>query len=337
MAKRFYDGVGEYQPDNKWYELIEEEDRKLLTNQPENPDDDDTLIDDITGPLPAPPTPLPAPAPPPPLVRANIPSLTREYLSDETGLRWDVVASRAERRDPLLANGRPWALKYTSTGTFEFVVDTNHGIFQSATMTPLDALLGELSAQALESQRGLGTIQPYATVLAGLRARYAGETKLDPISLAGEATMTLSSIARSLPRNVQPDDSLTIFRELLTTEQEAILAKMATVAVGNPQQAINDGRFLQFAPKQTIMNVFERYPELFLDGRYWDTPYASIDYASQTEAAKAQIVRYYTGLLADAIWLAEQDPADLAELSRARLLRASLALDLLSTTQDNEA
>jgi hypothetical protein len=333
MAKKFYDGVGEYQPDSKWYELIEEEDTKLLTEQPINPTDpDDTLVTDITGPAAAPPS---APAPPPP-ARATIPSLTREYLSDETGLRWDVIASRAERRDPLLCDGRPWALKYNSTGTFEFVVNTGHIIFQSATMTPLDALLSELAAQAMESQRGLGNIQPYAAVLSGLRARYAGETALDPVSLAGEASMTLSAIAKSLPCNVQPDDSLTIFRELLSTEQESILAKMATIALGNPQQAINDGRFLQFAPKQTILNVFERYPELFLDGRYWDTPYASIDYASQTEAAKAQIVRYYAGLLADAVWLAEQDPADLAELSRARLLRASLALDLLATTQDNE-
>ena len=148
--------------------------------------------------------------------------------------------------------------------------------------------------------------------------------------------MTMSGIAKSLPQNVQPDDSLTIFRELLATEQEAILAKMATISVSNPQQAINDGRFLQFAPKQTILNVFERYPELFLDGRYWDTPYATIDYGSQTESAKTQIVRYYTGLLADAIWLSEQDPADLAELGRARLLRASLALDLLATGDDSE-
>ena len=61
--------------------------------------------------------------------------------------------------------------------------------------------------------------------------------------------MTMSGIAKSLPQNVQPDDSLTIFRELLSTEQEAILAKMATISVSNPQQAINDGRFLQFAPR----------------------------------------------------------------------------------------
>jgi hypothetical protein len=333
LAKKFHDGVAEYQSDQKWYELIEEEDRKLLTGSPTPSDDDDSLIDDIAGPSPgAAPTPPPSPAPqPPPPQRHPIRSLTREYRSDETGLRWDVAAQQADRRDPALSPGQPWALRYTAAGTFEFIVDTRHTIFQSATMTPIDALLGELASQAVNAQRGSPDPQPYAVVLNGLRTRYAQETRLDPIRLAGEASITLSSIARSLPENVQNDDSLAIFRELLSSEQEAILAKMATVAVPNPQQAINDGRFLQYAPRTTVLSVFERYPELFLDGRYWDTPYASIDYGSQTEQAKAQVVRYYAGLLADAIWLAEQDPVELAELSRARLLRASLALELLAT------
>jgi len=343
MAKKYFEGIAEYQPDRKWYELVEEEDRKLLIQPPGGEEDEDNpLVDDIAGPPPTgssvpAPTPSPAPAaPPPPPVRAIIPSLTREYRSDDTDLRWDVVAKRAERRDPLLEDGRPWSLKYTATGIWEFVVNSRHIVFQSATMTPLDGLLGELAAQAVDSQRGQSVAKPYAIVLAGLRARYADESKLDPASLASEASLTLSSIAKSLTRNVQADDSLTIFRNLLSTDQEAILARMATVAAGNPQQAINDGRFLQFAPRRAILAVFERYPELFLDGRYWDTPYATIDYGSQTEAAKTQIVRYYVGLLNDAVWLAEQDPGDIAELSRARLLRASLALDLLATAQETE-
>ena len=54
----------------------------------------------------------------------------------------------------MLVGGQPWVLKYNSTGAFQFVVDTQHAIFQSATMTPLDALLDELAAQAIDTQRG---------------------------------------------------------------------------------------------------------------------------------------------------------------------------------------
>jgi len=44
------------------------------------------------------------------------------------------------------------------------------------------------------------------------------------------------------------------------------------------------------------------------------------------------VKRYYESLLADAVWLADQDATDLTEVNRARLLRAQLALDLLAPT-----
>ena len=83
----------------------------------------------------------------------------------------------------------------------------------------------------------------------------------------------------------------------------------------------------------------EAHPELFFDGRYWDVEYATLDYgrATATEAAQAQILRYYASLLTDAVWLAEQDPTDLAEASRARLLRAALALELLTANVARES
>ena len=80
------------------------------------------------------------------------------------------------------------------------------------------------------------------------------------------------------------------------------------------------------------MLTFEEHPELFLDGRYWDTEFASLDYSTSTatEEAREWIVRYYSSLLTDAVWLAEQELADLSIASRARLLRAAMALELLS-------
>ena len=118
MARKFYDGVGEFQPDTKWYELVEEEDRKLLNEDSDSPDgEDDPLIDDIVGPVPRPASTC-APAPAPVIVRTPIASLSREFLSDETGLRWNVVASRAERRDPLLGNEPPLVPRNTRAREF---------------------------------------------------------------------------------------------------------------------------------------------------------------------------------------------------------------------------
>ena len=104
------------------------------------------------------------------------------------------------------------------------------------------------------------------------------------------------------------------------------------------QNSIAEGRFLEFAPRKTLLKFFEKHAELFFDGKFWDTTYSGLDYGSAlaTEEARAQVVRYYSSLLTDAIWLAEQDTSELAAASRARLLRASLALELLAPTGQTE-
>lgn len=108
---------------------------------------------------------------------------------------------------------------------------------------------------------------------------------------------------------------------------------MAARAVRDPS-ALSEGHFLEFAPRKTLLNFFQRHPELFLDGKYWDEPYPSLDFgsASATEEARARIARHYLTLLTDAVWLADNDPTELADASRSRLLRASLALELLVPT-----
>ena len=77
---------------------------------------------------------------------------------------------------------------------------------------------------------------------------------------------------------------------------------------------------------------------LFFDGKVWDAEFRTLDYGNPTatQEARNQLTRYYSSLLTDAIWLAEHDPADLANSSRARLLRASVALDLLAESLPSE-
>jgi hypothetical protein len=348
LAKRFYAGEAEYQTDGKWFDLVEEADRQLLLPSQAASGGETEGLEGFgagaegqaePGPQGAVATEVAeAPQAPP---RVAIPSLSREFREEQTGLRWDISAFQVDPTDPDLGGEeRPWALKGTPAGVHEFFVHLDHSIFHSATMTPLDALLAELAWSAVDFQRG--SARPvdatFGSVLASLRDRYAGPSKLDPVGLSSEATLTLGSIARSVTRNVGPEDSQALFDELSPAEQEAVHQKMATRSVRNPQQAIAEGRFLEFAPRKTLLRFFERHPELFFDGRYWDVPYASLDYGRPlaTEEAQAQVVRYYSSLLNDTLWLVEQDPEDLAQASRARLLRASLALDLLAPTGGEE-
>jgi hypothetical protein len=169
-------------------------------------------------------------------------------------------------------------------------------------------------------------------VLAGLRERYGGIHKLDPVQLSSTAGQVLATIAASVAPHIHAEGSNALFTELTPSDQEHVLHRMATRSVQNPQQAIEQGRFLEFAPRKSLLRFFESHPELFFDGKCWDDRYSEIAFDNQTftDEARAQLTGYYSSLLTDAIWLAEQEPTDLAEASREKLLRAAMAVDLLS-------
>jgi hypothetical protein len=342
MALHFYAGETDFQSDVKWYELVEEADRELLApsappappGASHGPDIDDFNPAPPGAPTPGPPSP-PAPAPPapPPPLRAPIGALTQEYRDEVTGMRWNVSAYEVAANDAAF-DGRDlsWRLRALPAGGTEFLVRPDHEVFRSATMTPLDGLLAELAFQALDRQRGNPNVPPFAEVLSALREKYGVTNSLDPVALSIDAADALGSVARSLRGSITAEDSRSLFDELTPTEQGAVHQKMASRSVKQPQAVIDEGRFLEYAPRRTLLNIIEHHPELFFDGRYWAEEYETLDYTNPaiTEEARRRTLEHFLGLLEDAIWLEELDPADAPLYGRERLLRAALALELLA-------
>ena len=346
MAQRFHAQEPEYQNDTKWYELAEAADQQLLSSSPEGSQstgDSDDLADFANSPDPtsddgdtdsngtSTQTNVHT-------QRVGLPALSREYVSESTGLRWNVTAFHVSPEDQELGGReQPWSLVATTSGDYLFLVNERHLVFQSATMTPLDGLLAQLAWVVLDFSRGQrDSGATFPAVLAELRERYAVNSRLDPSTLSVSASTTLTDMGRCLQRNLHNDDGVVLFRELSPSDQDEIQHRMAARTVPNPQSVIAEGGFLEYAPFRTLLSFFQRHPELFLDSRYWETAYDSLDYGtdSATEEARSRIVHYYVGLLEDAVWLAEQHQSDLAQASRERLLRTALALDLLAPSVD---
>jgi Molecular chaperone, HSP90 family len=344
MAKKFYDGDAAHQTDAKWWDLVQEADRQLLAPTPPATGAGEAATnapDTLEGFGPATGQAEPVPANPPavaPPLETPIASLGGEYRSDSTNQRWEIQAYDVLDTHPSLGNSKPWALRAQPSGIHEFLVNTRHSVFSSATMTPLDGLLAELSWSAMDFLRGGASAATFGSVLAELRSRYASVHALDPIDLSNEARQVLLDIAATLAANVDATDAVALFNDLPTNDQDAIFQRMATRSAGNPQAVIAEARFLEYAPPRVIGDFFGAHPELFLDGRCWDDSYATLDYGRPlaTQEAQSQIVRYYESLIADAVWLAGQDAGDLTGASRARLLRAQLAIELLSPTDPGE-
>lgn len=355
MAKKFGDGVAEYQPDTKWWELVEEEDNRLLTpsgiasNAVTGASGGSSLPGFGTGSDGASPTAgavvgrtqsqAPALNPPTPK-RIPIPSLAREYKHDATSLRWDVKAFEVEPTDSDLGSAeRPWLLRRLPDGTAEFFINSGHSIFRSATMTPLDGLLCELAYKAADFTRSQSTPPSFAEILAELRDKYGAALKLDPMALLNSTEILFRGIAQAWPSGIDATDANKLFNELLSSDREAIQHRMATRSVANPQQVISEGRFLEFAPSRVVVAFILAHPYLFFDGNCWEDSYADLDYMhpAATEEARRRVVQHYEALLADAVWLSEQDAAGLEVVPRERVLRASLAVELLAPTPEEGA
>ena len=351
MAKRFQAGEPEYQTDAKWWELVQEADNELLVNSQSGggatgpsaggPDggvpgdvppiggdsdgtpDTGTPSNDSSGPRPEP-------------LRQLIASLSQEYRDDLTSQRWEIRAYAVQPNDPIFQEqDRPWTLRRNTTGVHDFYVVVENPIFQSATMTLLDALLAELAWWAMDFLHGQSTPHTFSAVLASLRNRYATVMKLDPQILSGNARLTINDICASLSANLNGPDARALFEALPPADKDAIYHRMAVRSVANPQDAINGGHFLEYAPTRTVLRFFSEHPELFFDDRYFDVPFATIEYgtATATQEARSQITRYYECLLTDAGWLVDSDVTDLNNASRARLLRSALALELLDPSK----
>jgi len=352
MAREsFHKGAAGFQDDTKWWDLVVEEDNKLLTPTP--------------GPVPPPtggtpagpagPSPLPgfgvqtpgpttttaptSPLPPPPPQRTPLPSLSREFRHDGSGLRWDVRAFDVAASDPALGGATlPWRLVRRSTGEEELFVNTRHPVFRSATLTPLDALLCQLSWSVTDFTRGQASPPAFAQVLADLRDRYADSLKLDSVALKASAESLFSAIARTWASGFDVKDATALFNELDAQARSDIYTRMAVRGVSNPQEAVEQARFMEYATPRHVTNFVLLHPELFFDGRCWDASYSDLEYPVQsaTDEARRRVVKQYEALLLDVVWLSEQEAGDLALEPRERVIRASLAIDLLQPDVERE-
>ncbi|MEZ0606153.1 ATP-binding protein [Paraburkholderia sp. IW21] len=350
MAGLFENNEPDYLGDERWWQLVEEQDATALGapapvppgGAPAPGDIPPGFLDDDSGGGGAAPTPPPVPgttispsppAPPPVPDRKPLFELTRKYIHPTYRVEYDVQGFAVDRRDPDLGTGHPWALPLVdvATRTYAFLTDTTHDLYRSTTMTPLDALLIELSHRTMDFLRQTAPDVTFASILADFRREYCADSRLDAGEIIVEATNTLAQIAASLQGKLADGKGTALHDALSAPAREAIGRRMVARGVAAPRDAIASGAFLTYADPQTIRDFFAAHPELFLDGKYWDDLYVTLDYGSPdvSEEARRVVRARYDGYFADAVWLASQSPMDLERTGRDALIRASLSLKLL--------
>lgn len=348
MADLFHKGDPEYQTDEKWYELVEEEDRGIVgatptasgpgSASPEVPagflDDagETPLESEASSPTSEAGPPVQNVSAPPP--RQKLHELSRVYKHPLLKVEFTVEAFMVAASDPDLPPKAPWTLKIEDPGTrtFLFLFDPDHPVFRSVTMTPTDAVLSELAFKTYEFLKEASPNSAvFSTILSDLRGEYAEDAKLDPKSIISFADRSLRDIAQSISASGNVDSFGALFSELPQMAQEKIRRKIASSGMTGAQVVIDAGEFLSYADAADIRQFVRLHPELFFDGKFWAQPYSSLDYgdAKVNEEAREKVLERYDAYLADAVWLASQSPRDLDRCDRDELIRATLSVRLL--------
>lgn len=345
MADLFELGDPDYLTDERWWQLVLEQDREVLGEAPGG-DGDSPLphgfLDEPTQPenLGEPSTtegqhPQPQPGPPPQLPRRSIHELSRKYVHPTYRVEFEIQAYSVDVNDSDLPTGLPWVLKLDdiATRTYAFLVDVSHEVFRSTTMTPLDGLLTELTHRTVDFLKGQAQDPSIAGILTDFRMQYCRETRLDPQEIITMATSVLGDIARAIPSLIIGDEGEAMFNELDEDEKESVARRMAHRRVPDHKALIADGRFWDYADPESLRALFNRRPEVFLDGKFWDDSYISLDFGSATvtDEARRSVRARYDAYLGDAVWLANQSPVDIDRAGRDAVIRATCSVRLLKS------
>ncbi|HTV55671.1 MAG TPA: ATP-binding protein [Terriglobia bacterium] len=340
MAEAFAEGDPDYLTDEPWWQLVQEQDKEVLGDTggeaTDTPLPGGFLDDGAPAGSPGdgqkaadaqPPRPYPIP------VRRQMHELSRRYVHPTFRVEYEIEAVAVGPDDPDLPTGLPWLLKLddVATRTYGFLVDVTHDVFRSTTMTPLDGLLTELTHRTVEFLKGQAQDASVAGVLADFRRQYCTETRLDPQEIISLASTVLTEVAKAVPNLPDVLAGPALYEELGVTERETIARRMANRGVPDHRALIAEGRFWEYADFDSIRALFKRHPEFFLDGAFWNDPYARVDFGSATvtEQARRGVLSRYDAYLGDAVWLANQTPTDIERASRDAVIRASCSVRLL--------
>ena len=317
-AKEFDSNNPEFQSDEKWFQIIEEQEQEIIPADDEDsiPPDDDSPPDDDTEEKP----------PTRHLVRA----LSKVYRSDVVSKSWEVNTYDVEIDDPKLENDKAWAFEWDQVqGKWCFYYNPNHEIFNSKTLRPSDALLAYLSDKAVQFAE---SHQVFTDVFCEFRNRY-DPNKLEGSIIAASATELLDNICKGFSGNTNKEENKSLYEEL---DDDAKTRIMEKIAKKNKflDHVIENGDFLKYCERKTLLEFFEKNIELYFDGKFWTLNYSTLnrgDAGADTLLQRKEILKEYRGLILDVIWLEGEGHYVVEQGSRVRLIKALCSIDILKS------
>ena len=362
LLEKFRNGLDVADDDSEWWALVEASDAPASGDTP--PATPGAVAGFGTGAAgtgsppstetaPAPPATHPA-APAPPRVRSAELSRTYEVPGGHSSVV--VEAFEATDDDPVFGGEDvPWASVRAGSGAVTFCFRPRHDIFQSATLTPLDALLCEVArrvADMISSRsrpQGRGAGQPsasspdplqaaFALVLSHLRLRYCADHDLRRTALRDRVSEVFRRALLRAGAELSETEQRSLHDSLEEDERDHFRQECYKLSLDPDDFPFGEGQYFTCVPPRTFVRFVNGFPELFFDERVWSMAYGALEDSNPAAVRRRRFVRESHGaLLLDL--LAFHEDAGLsgafgsnALFPRTRRMRVSAAVDELLAT-----
>lgn len=348
-AKKFHDGVPEYQTDEKWWQAVEEHEAKVagVAAPPTTTENGGDVIAELGL---AGPTELPAPAPAPPTSKApttisgstkkatapetdkdradrlkavgqHVPSLSKDFGITDLGMPLEVTTYAVKEPITDAAGHRAPVWLYREAGKKHLAfVDQSHPFFKSFPLEPAFVLAIEI-AQNLKVRADSPV--SLSEVFTQLAEKNLGDMRVEQVALAGLARDLLETIRQRMTAAIKenPDRA---WQHLSKDERAATETSLVVAGDGTTlDQAQKTGEFMLHVPGTFVARLLDEWPEAFLDGKVFRAPYDGVISDAGRQISVGRVVSY----IYDVAVVADSPKA----LAMPPLARAALSIQLLRT------
>ena len=368
LLAKFRDGSDVTDDDSAWWALVKASDAAVSPDTrpaPRGPGIgfgtgvSDTNFPTLHGDTSATPRTEP-PIPTPPRVLCT--ELSQTYDMPDEHPSVIVEAFEASDTDAVFGGQDvPWASIRSGTGAVMFYFRPRHDVFQSATLTPLDALLCEVARRGADSissrfnarssnvaQTAAVSPDPlqaaFARVLSHLRLHYCSTNDLRQSALRGRVGEVFRRALLQAGEKLSETEQRTLHDSLDAEERDHFQRECYKLSLDPNNFPFGEGRFFTCVSPRTFVRLVHKSPELFLDGRVWSTAYGALADSTPAAARHRHIVlESHHALLLELLAFHEDVGSTGAFVSeelfpRTRRMRVATAVDaLLAGLSDGRA
>ena len=246
-----------------------------------------------------------------------LPILSRDIYSRSLGEKINVKAFEI-KESPLIdgnndAQTAIW-LSPAEGGLINLFVDTSHESFTEHGIDVIDMALAQVAYFMLV--RSGSSDYSISQVIGELRKENFPDEKADFLTVQNRARNLAGEIKARLVIYLEEDPSrawsLLSSEEITQMESSAVLSGQHNKTIDS-----SDPTFIDKVPSLFLLKLFDEWPELFLDGKVFQSPYSNLQDRPVKQISKSRI----SSLLMDLTTIAteEHPPASLNQLKRARL------------------